>query len=305
MSMEHDEVAILTTEIPVESFVALATNPIVPTLANGIVPKYTEITVSTLIEYLVAVKTLSNSTGATWFRGQSKRNHELEPGLYRHPDVKGNLSPHARAAELEGRLMERFRNHSVPYVGHKFVHEDEWAQLFFMQHYRVPTRLLDWSYSPLIALHFALSGAETNSENPDGACAIWTLHPENWNRAALAHQSAPAKIYDTDSDEIKPYKAGAAFKLQTADAIAIEGIHNSPRIVAQQGAFTIFGPTTSPMEVQFTKAAYPENSLGVIRINSISVSEMTKELINAGILETTIYPDLEGLASRLKRELAF
>lgn len=267
--------------------------------------KFKEIFASNLVDYLIAVKALSNTSGATWFRGQSKRKHELEPGLYRHPTIKGNKNTHAKAAELESKLMERFKNHSVPYVGHKFVHEDEWAQLFFMQHYRVPTRLLDWSYSPLIALHFALSGAEKESKNPDSACAVWTLHPEIWNEAALNHQSAPAKIYGTDSDEIKPYKAGAAFKSQTADAIAIEGIHNSPRIVAQQGAFTIFGPTTSPMEVQFNASFYPPTALGLITIKAPDVINMNKELIDAGILETTIYPDLEGLASRLKRELSF
>jgi hypothetical protein len=267
--------------------------------------KLREVFVKDLIGYLQAVKNFSNISGSTWFRGQSKRSYNLEPGLYRHPSIKGNNNTHPKAAELESKLMERFKNQSVPYVGHKFVHEDEWAQLFFMQHYRIPTRLLDWSYSPLIALHFALLGAETNPDNDEAACAVWILHPEAWNKAALSHQSAPSKIYGTESDEIKPYKAGAAFKLQTADAIAIEGIHNSPRIVAQQGAFTIFGPTTNPMEIQFKSTDYLNTTLGVITIKAEHAAEMNKELIDAGILETTIYPDLEGLANRLKRELSF
>lgn len=269
------------------------------------VKKYRELFAKDLVEFLVAVKELSNRNGATWFRGQSKRLHKLEPGLYRHPAIKGQANTHAKAAELESKLMARFKNHSVPYVGQKFAHEDEWAQLFFMQHYRVPTRLLDWSYSPLIALHFALSSAERASTDPDSSCAVWTLHPEIWNGAALSHQTAPPKIYTTDSEEVKPYKAGVAFKTTTADAIAIEGIHNSPRIVAQQGAFTIFGPTTVAMEDQFNADAYPSTSLGVINIKSDDVLSINKELIDAGILETTIYPDLEGLASRLKRELSF
>jgi FRG domain len=288
----------LPVELPLNTAIASATTPTPFT-------KYREVVITDLVDYLKAVKILSNMTGATWFRGQSKRTHELQPGLYRHPTIKGNSNTHSKASALESKLMERFKNHSVPYVGHKFMHEDEWAQLFFMQHYRVPTRLLDWSYSPLIALHFALSGADIDSKDSTTSCAVWVLHPENWNEAALAHQSAPAKIYDTDSDEIKPYKAGAAFKLTTADAIAIEGIHNSPRIVAQQGTFTIFGPTTSPMEIQFNADSYPTNVLSVITIKSMDIANINKELIDAGILETTIYPDLEGLASRLKRELSF
>lgn len=288
-----------------EATAAVETTGALPISAVPSSPKLTELFASNLVEFLVAIKSRSDTTRTTWFRGQSKRNHKLEPGLYRHPSIKGQLNTHSKAAELEAKLMERFKNHSVPYVGHKFAHEDEWAQLFFMQHYRVPTRLLDWSYSPLIALHFALSGAETGSTDPNSACAVWILHPESWNGAALSHQTAPAKIYTTDSDEVNAYKAGAAFKTQTADAIAIEGIHNSPRIVAQQGAFTIFGPTTRAMEEQFDASHYSANSLSVITIKQAHVASLNKELIDAGILETTIYPDLEGLASRLKRELLF
>lgn len=259
--------------------------------------------VKNLIDFLAAVKRVSKKDGVTWFRGQSNRSYKLTPGLYRHPKISEQKDTHAVAQNLERELLERFKNQSVPYVGHKFLHEDQWAQLFFMQHHRVPTRLLDWSYSPLIALHFALSKTERIDKETD--CAVWTLSPEDWNKAALAHQGAPAKIYGTDSVEVKSYKAGEAFKMQTSDAIAIEGIHNSPRIVAQQGGFTIFGSTTSCLEDQFINVKYPNDVLSVITIKAADIQLIRQELIEVGILETTVYPDLEGLASRLKRELSF
>lgn len=277
----------------------------IPESVEIALPKLRETQVSTLGEYFTAIKALSNSTGITWFRGQSNRNYKLQPGLFRHPDIENSSTPHIRSKELESKLMERFRNQSVPYVGDKFSHEEDWGLLFFMQHYRIPTRLLDWSYSPLVALYFALSSAEFKDGEAIDSCAVWTLHPETWNAAALSYQKAPAKIFGTSSPESQNYKTQAAYNLQDADAIAIEGIHNSPRIVAQQGAFTIFGPTTKPLESQFQSTAYPSDVLSVITITAKYINSLKVELLAAGILETTIFPDLEGLAIRLRRELSF
>lgn len=267
-------------------------------------PKLRETNISELSEFLSAVKDLSCKSGPTWFRGQSDRKYKLTPGLFRHKDIETNPDPHVRAQEIESNLVERFRNQSVPYVGSKFVHEDEWGQLFFMQHYRIPTRLLDWSYSPLVALHFALFSPDPKKK-PEDACAVWVLHPESWNGAALAHQRAPKRIYGTTSPESQSYKTSTAYKVRNADAIGIDGIHNSPRIVAQQGVFTIFGATTSPLEEQFQANQYPGEALSVITIKKESIDSLRAEIIHAGIVETTIYPDLEGLASRLRRELSF
>lgn len=266
--------------------------------------KLKEKRVTSLSEFLSAAKELSSASSPTWFRGQSDRKYKLTPGLFRHSDIVDNPDPHVRAQEIESNLVERFKNQSVPYVGNKFMHEEEWGQLFFMQHYRIPTRLLDWSYSPLVGLYFALFSPDPKKK-PESACAVWVLHPDIWNEAALAHQKAPRRIFGTSSTESQSYKTSTAYKVRNADAIGIEGIHNSPRIVAQQGVFTIFGATTSPLEEQFQSKNYPEEALSVITVATELIEKLRSEIINAGIIETTIYPDLEGLASRLRRELSF
>ncbi len=258
--------------------------------------------VASLAEYLTAVKEFSNLNGVTWFRGHSKRSYKLRPTLFRHKKIAEAITPHQEASTLESKLIERFKNQSVPYVGDKFSHEDDWGLLFFMQHHRIPTRLLDWTYSPLVALYFAIFDVKSDAEE---SCAVWVLHPESWNGAALSHQSAKAEIYGTESTESNRYKTKQVYRDQNADAIAIEGIHNSPRIVAQQGAFTVFGSTTNPLEDQFLHMKYPINALSVITIQPNDIQGIKTELITAGILETTIYPDLEGLSSRLLRELTF
>jgi len=60
------------------------------------------------------------------------------------------------------------------------IPKDEWDWIFLMQHYRAPTRLLDWSESPLVALYFAL--VDKLQEDSDGA--LWCMDPIALNRIA-------------------------------------------------------------------------------------------------------------------------
>src|SRR5687767_11832697 len=84
------------------------------------------------------------------FRGNSRASHGLIPTLYRHPSIRSI----DELRKLERQLMTRFRQRSIPYRSRDLI--DDWEALFFMQHYGVPTRLLDWTENPSIALHFAL-----------------------------------------------------------------------------------------------------------------------------------------------------
>lgn len=84
----------------------------------------------------------------SWFRGCGCEDHKLLPSLYRHPTITQSES----LLDLEMQLLERFRQRSVPF--HDRDISDDWECLFFMQHFGVPTRLLDWSENPFIALFF-------------------------------------------------------------------------------------------------------------------------------------------------------
>jgi hypothetical protein len=129
--------------------------------------------ITSLPQYLELVeKAQTQASHSLWYRGCSSALYPLLPSLYRHQKLK---TPDDLAS-LERQLMTRFRQRSIPYHTRPLI--DDWDTLFFMQHYGVPTRLLDWTENPLIALHFALMGA-SKTTTPSGmqlfGCSILLL----------------------------------------------------------------------------------------------------------------------------------
>lgn len=117
--------------------------------------KYCEEFPKTFTEYVGLVDEIqSQCQNSIWYRGCGESTYELIPSLYRHPSIK-NVK---ELANLEYKLMIRFRQRSIPF--HNKSIEDDWESLFFMQHCGVPTRLLDWTESPFIALYFAMMSAK-------------------------------------------------------------------------------------------------------------------------------------------------
>ena len=75
--------------------------------------------------------------------------------------------PHAKTG-LEEHILRNFIRYSRPYFETPQV--NEWELLVAAQHHGLPTRLLDWTYSPLVAAHFATLDRQNNIDR-----AVWRL----------------------------------------------------------------------------------------------------------------------------------
>ncbi|MEX2171504.1 MAG: FRG domain-containing protein [Pirellulales bacterium] len=260
---------------------------------------------SSLPEYLTLVEELQqNSTDSLWYRGCGQATFKLLPSLYRHRDAQ---IPE-KIPDLERRLLTRFRQRSLPYQVRPLT--DEWDTLFFMQHYGVPTRLLDWTENPLIALHFAVMGAcfelnKDGSHRYSGSSVVWILNPAAWNAHALQHQRYDRGVLTPGDDELLGYKPGPTFVGMNNHPVAIYGAHNSPRIVAQQGVFVLFGQNTEPMESVYRSESFPENCLVRVELQRSVIRRVRDSLLRHGITESVVFPDLEGLAREIKRSFGF
>lgn len=239
-----------------------------------------------------------------WYRGIGNgTNHRLIPTLYRHPTLVG--AP--QLLRLEADLMRRFRQRSLPFLDPGRQNLDPWGCLFLMQHYGVPTRLLDWSENALIALFFALTSASRDSTwAVTHDAAVWVLCPSRWNEKALESITYGAGIADPSDDKIKAYTPGAYIGGGGFDPpVALYGNHNSPRIVAQRGTFTVFGRSTKTMEAQFEDDGFPPDALSCIQIPAASVDALLSMVIDTGYVDSMLFPDLDGLARELKRQFGF
>ena len=103
-----------------------------------------------------------------WYRGHADAKWKLVPGYHR-----------SRREISETTLLARFKQSAAMLA--ELQPRDDFDWLFLMQHYGVPTRLLDWSESPLVALYFAVQDAG-NCVELDGA--LWRLDPTELNKHA-------------------------------------------------------------------------------------------------------------------------
>ena len=216
-----------------------------------------------------------------WFRGHWNKDHLLQPSLYRN-----GYEPEKN---LDHQYRHDFRMKAYPYLGelHKQpANELEWY--IVMQHYGLPTRLLDWSEGSLIALHFALRDAKEDIDP-----CVWALNPFVLNKK-LAGQDDFIVTQEFGIVEEHLPKIWSNKKIPSRP-VAIQPPLNSKRIVAQKGCFTIHGSNVKPLEEYKKLAPFLQR----IDIAHDAVYNIKEELQVSGMTETLIYPELAGLGREL------
>jgi len=268
-------------------------------------PRIREERATTFTEIVTLVERLQwGKDRPLWFRGCGRGDYRLLPSLYRHP-TRTKIGDIAR---LEAELITRFRQRSIPF--HDRALTDDWDTLFFMQHYGVPTRLLDWTESPFVGLYFAVMSAPY-SVSPRGrlrfghAAAMWILDPVAWNRHSLSHQSFDGGVLVPGDDALKGYRPTPSFSGMNNHPVALYGAHNSSRIVAQRGVFTIFGQNTNPMEKAFVTENFPADSLVKVTLGRAILSGLRQSVLKQGTTESVVFPDLAGLSKEIRRSFGF
>jgi hypothetical protein len=218
-----------------------------------------------------------------WFRGVKKAVHKLEPSMLRHPGLE----------HVEHNLMARFVRQGARYLDTT----DKWARLAFMQHYGVPTKLMDWTTDLTSAIYFALAYNAKSDKDIDGP-HVWVLNPFRLN--GLDKSAGKRMIFD-NMDEIPEYKPKGILKdndwpYKLPIAIAVDW--RDRRIEHQRGVFTYHGTDGSPLD-KLVGGLKPK-CLVKVSINKDEIEDLLAHLRDAGITHHRMLQDPDSLGLDIK-----
>lgn len=226
-----------------------------------------------------------------WYRGQPQARFDLTPRIARDP-----LNP-----ELEIVYLSKFKSMAIPEVQDipSFPIPNGpaayWHWLFLMQHYGVPTRLMDWSRDALVALFFAVHQPDNDIGND---AAVWVLNPVRLNEAFSFYSFVnPGYIPNVDEKIVNLYFGPNAEILNNDKPAAVIGPLNSPRILAQRGTFTVFPHQREITALNLLPDA--SNYLLKICISAASINNIIEQLNRYGITRFALFPDLCNIAEEI------
>lgn len=223
---------------------------------------------------------------SAWFRGQADYRWKLRPRIFRP-------QPALQHQAYEASMLNTFRS-GAPMRHEKCPpFDDDIGWLILANHYGLPTRLLDWTCSVLVAAFFAVSHKPHEAESQ--YAVIWALNPCNMNE----QQIGLSYILGDRADSVRPCTDNAfSHSRRETDAgkktLAFRPAEGDPRIMAQQSAFTIHG-TPQPLEQMCRK----DDVLRKLLIPSRSKPYLRTALSLLGIRRSILFPDLEHLAEEV------
>jgi hypothetical protein len=229
------------------------------------------------------------------YRGQSNSSWSLLPSLARL--CKELAYDEAQAISVERRALSYFRSrahlHGTNFSGQDLI--GWWAQ---MQHHRAPTRILDWSSSPLVALYFAVN------ENWDHHGAVWSFHLQTFMQRAYPKDKVDEIDWGVRVESEKFFWSPC----QRPYLLHAEQSKLSERMAAQQGSSTVSQHVLSDHATELENII-PEfedlegNQKSVLRtkwiIDKSAKRELLKRLHAMNVTAATLFPGIDGLGNEL------
>jgi len=270
-----------------------------------------------------------------YFRGQSKvvgAGYELKPSIGRYKKLE-SLTLFQRD-ETEREVLGVFTNHLLTYVHH--LPRNDWEALAIAQHHGLPTRFMDWTTNPLVALYFAAreTKLDDNDKPLNSAVYVLTSEPVRFSDLGRPTEDAIKPVPDSATTPAARGKEGSAYD---AWGVAVESGGNAERTMTESYSAALKEP---PAELQNTDASATPNSPFEINENVIydpphvspriraqdgvllachqpvvpleekdfleivikheAHDEIRRRLDKFGVFDKQLFPDLDGIAKWLK-----
>jgi FRG domain-containing protein len=233
--------------------------------------------------------------GQYWYRGVSDAGYDLKPKIYRKSGFDA-VRKFSRKKPNEDEIRRGFKSSAMQLMSEPRLPEDEKGWYFLMQHYGTPTRLLDWTDGAILGLFFAVR----ELKKPRDA-AVWVLDPSWLNEKTLGEEENSylsgvmlPEWKETDPWFPKPFEETLHPKMP----MALDPPHVARRVSVQRSHFTIHGTDKEGLD---RLALEKDSRLIKITVDEGGIVDILDDLETLGIVETTIFPDLEGLSRELVR----
>ena len=216
------------------------------------------------------VSTVSSRNKTVIYRGQRK----YWPLL---PSISRNNDP-AKLLSIENKFLKAFKKEGKGCL--HLIPETDWDWLVVGQHHGLPTRILDWSYNPYVALWFALKKHQQNNSEPE----VWVLKPSSGDIIDSLENSRPfhgtkTKLFNTE------------FKI--------------PRIREQEGCFILF-KYIEKSDIGFVPLEENQKMrtrIERIRLRKYAALEMLDEIEKKGFIEARLFPNIDKVAKSIKERI--
>lgn len=231
-------------------------------------------------DFLAEVRAAESDLGTpheVWYRGHSCSDWQLVPSLQREQDWE----------RKERELFWEFNKSASRLFDRR---TSDWETLFDMQHYWLPTRLLDWTTVMGVAIAFILHSECKDTDDS----AIFVLDP-----LALNRLSGREEVINVPEDKAFDYQSiyWNCKPIKIEKPLAIRPPAQSDRLRAQKGVFTVADQLSTGFEIDcsacFRKIILP----------GAAKPEAREFLRWANLDEYTIYPDIVGMSRHIRRKI--
>ena len=228
-----------------------------------------------------------------FYRGMPDPSFSIVTSLYRNC---GDL-----ADRLEAPLLDNF----IKYVSIEdpTIDESIWKAMIVGQHHGLPTRLLDWTHSTLVALHFANTEADLSSLNKRD-CVVWRIDarelnamlPEQYNKVLQEKHTFMFSVRELSkvTNSIEQYDSDMGGR----SMVIVEPPSIDQRIVNQYSFFTIVPRGMTNVETFLNENT--ENTVKYVIDKSLRW-DLRDILDQMNMNERMIYPGMDGIAKWLAR----
>lgn len=256
------------------------------------------------------------------FRGVGDSNWEMIPGLFRKlpksgykygsTSIQGNVF---NSSKQDNSILDTFKRSAIGYITN-IDYNDHFRWMTYAQHFGVPTRMLDFSLNPLVALYFACCDYDNGKDG-----LVWSIHRNNYNNWFRQGFEGNSN-YFTDSDVIDfiltdmGYSKDNGLNKKFTRPFIRPVPHVDRRMVAQGSIFMIWTSNKDSIDDLITDINFYSYKsdilydikedirfLSVMKIESESKYRIILELNQVGINSATLFPGLDGVGEHI-RELA-